>query len=67
MVDIDHFKKFNDRYGHDAGDEVLRMVAGQLGLVGLGGKVFRYGGEEFTVIFVGKTAERVEEELVSLF
>ena len=63
MIDVDHFKKFNDRYGHDAGDEVLRMVAGQIGQVGLGGRAFRFGGEEFTVVFSGKTASRVEEEL----
>jgi diguanylate cyclase (GGDEF)-like protein len=66
MVDIDHFKKFNDKYGHDAGDEVLRMVAGQLGQVGVGGRAFRFGGEEFTLVFPGKSSERVEEELDSL-
>lgn len=54
MMDIDHFKQFNDRHGHDAGDQVLRMVASQLKLVGGGGRVFRYGGEEFTVLFRGK-------------
>ncbi len=51
MVDIDHFKKFNDRYGHDVGDQVLCMVASKLARVTGGGKGFRYGGEEFTVIF----------------
>ena len=66
MVDVDHFKKFNDRYGHDAGDEVLRMIAGQLGQVGIGGRAFRYGGEEFTIVFPGKSAERVEDELERL-
>jgi diguanylate cyclase (GGDEF)-like protein len=55
MMDIDHFKQFNDRHGHDAGDQVLRMVAAQLKQVGGGGRVFRYGGEEFTVLFRGKT------------
>jgi diguanylate cyclase (GGDEF)-like protein len=54
MMDIDHFKQFNDRHGHDAGDQVLRMVASQLKQVGGGGRVFRYGGEEFTVLFRGK-------------
>ncbi|MFC6672354.1 GGDEF domain-containing protein [Marinobacterium aestuariivivens] len=54
MMDIDHFKQFNDRYGHDAGDQVLRLVASQLRRVGGGGRVFRYGGEEFTVLFRGK-------------
>ncbi len=54
MLDVDHFKKFNDTYGHDVGDEVLRMVASQLQRVGGGGRVFRYGGEEFTIVFRGR-------------
>jgi diguanylate cyclase (GGDEF)-like protein len=57
MVDIDHFKKFNDRHGHDVGDQVLRMVAAKLAKVGGGGKAFRYGGEEFTIIFSGKAVK----------
>lgn len=51
MVDIDHFKKFNDTHGHDVGDQVLKMVASRLSTVTGGGKVFRYGGEEFSVLF----------------
>ncbi|MGE5391279.1 MAG: diguanylate cyclase [Deltaproteobacteria bacterium] len=54
MADIDFFKSFNDTYGHDVGDEVLRMVAAKLNRVTGGGKAFRYGGEEFTIIFPGK-------------
>jgi diguanylate cyclase (GGDEF)-like protein len=54
MVDVDHFKKFNDTHGHDVGDQVLRMVASRMARVGGGGKPFRYGGEEFTVLFPGK-------------
>ncbi|GDY25978.1 GGDEF domain-containing protein [Agarivorans sp. Toyoura001] len=54
MVDIDHFKKFNDTYGHDVGDDVLAMVASKLDQIEGGGQVFRYGGEEFTVLFKGK-------------
>jgi diguanylate cyclase (GGDEF)-like protein len=50
MVDIDHFKKFNDTYGHAEGDNVLRMVAQHL-LEKLGDRVYRYGGEEFCVVF----------------
>ena len=57
MADVDHFKKFNDTHGHDVGDQVLRLVAGQLRKVGGGGKVYRYGGEEFTLVFAGKTVE----------
>ncbi len=57
MLDIDFFKKFNDRYGHDVGDEVLRMVASKIAGVNGGGKPFRYGGEEFTVVFPGKSRQ----------
>jgi diguanylate cyclase (GGDEF)-like protein len=57
MLDIDFFKKFNDRYGHDVGDQVLRMVACQFAKVAGGGKPFRYGGEEFTVVFPGKLVD----------
>ena len=50
MVDVDHFKKFNDTHGHDIGDQVLKLVAGRLAQVG-GGVAYRYGGEEFCVLF----------------
>jgi GGDEF domain-containing protein len=56
MCDVDHFKRFNDMYGHDAGDQVLRMVAAKLSQVGGGGRAFRYGGEEFLVVFRGRSA-----------
>lgn len=56
MVDIDHFKRFNDTYGHDVGDDVLAMVASCLATTGGGAQVFRYGGEEFTVLF--KSSDR---------
>lgn len=55
IVDVDHFKSFNDRYGHDVGDEVLRMVATRLASVSGGGRAYRSGGEEFTIVFPGKT------------
>jgi len=57
MVDVDHFKQVNDRFGHQVGDEVLRMVASCLQKYARGGKVFRYGGEEFVVIFPKKTVK----------
>ena len=57
MGDIDKFKSFNDTYGHDVGDQVLRMVAQKLATVGGGGRAYRYGGEEFTIVFPGKTAK----------
>lgn len=56
MLDIDHFKKFNDRYGHDIGDQALRKVAEHLRRIQGGGKVYRYGGEEFTIVFHNKDA-----------
>jgi diguanylate cyclase (GGDEF)-like protein len=57
MVDVDHFKGFNDTYGHDIGDQVLKMVAAHIAEVGGGGLAYRYGGEEFTILFPGKAAE----------
>lgn len=63
MLDVDHFKKFNDTYGHDVGDQVLKMVAHKMMNVGGGGKAFRYGGEEFTILFPGKRATDVIPEL----
>jgi diguanylate cyclase (GGDEF)-like protein len=53
MADVDHFKRFNDRYGHAAGDQALRMVAAELQKVGGGGRAYRYGGEEFAILFPG--------------
>jgi GGDEF domain-containing protein len=54
MLDVDHFKRFNDTYGHDVGDQVLKMVARKMIGVGGGGKAYRYGGEEFTILFSGR-------------
>lgn len=66
MCDVDHFKKFNDTFGHDAGDQVLRMVAAKLSRVGGGGRVFRYGGEEFAVVFRGRSMQEVHPLVESL-
>ena len=66
MLDVDHFKKFNDTYGHDVGDQVLQMVASTLSGVRGGGRSFRYGGEEFTVIFAGKTVDEAWDHLEEL-
>ena len=66
MVDIDHFKAFNDTHGHDAGDQVLRKVAGHLATVSGGGRVFRYGGEEFCVVFPGQSRKEAQPHLEAL-
>jgi GGDEF domain-containing protein len=66
MVDIDHFKRCNDTYGHDTGDQVLRMVASRLARVSGGGQAYRCGGEEFAIVFPGKTTSEVLDHLENL-
>jgi diguanylate cyclase (GGDEF)-like protein len=66
VVDIDHFKKFNDTYGHETGDHVLRLVAARLSQVTGGGKAYRCGGEEFSIIFTGLSAREAARHLESL-
>jgi diguanylate cyclase (GGDEF)-like protein len=72
MLDVDHFKRFNDTYGHDVGDEVLRLVASRIRRVGGGGTAYRYGGEEFCVVFPRRDVatsvafmEQVREEIAN--
>jgi len=66
IVDIDHFKRFNDTYGHDTGDQVLSMVAARLAQVSAGGQAFRVGGEEFSILFAGKAMKDVVPHLDAL-
>jgi diguanylate cyclase (GGDEF)-like protein len=66
MVDIDHFKRCNDTYGHDTGDQVLRMVASRLARVTGGGQAYRCGGEEFAIVFPGKTTSDAFDHLEKL-
>lgn len=66
MVDVDHFKRFNDAHGHNVGDQALKMVASRLARVGGGGRAYRYGGEEFTLIFPGRGVKEVLPHLEEL-
>lgn len=75
MIDIDHFKQYNDHYGHGAGDDALRSVAATLngGVVRPADLVARYGGEEFVVILpetrgdvAAAIAEKLRERVFSL-
>jgi len=66
MVDVDHFKRFNDTYGHDAGDHVLRLVAARLAQATGGGTAYRYGGEEFALVFPGKGQDECVPHLEEL-
>jgi hypothetical protein len=63
MLDVDHFKRFNDTHGHDVGDEVLKLVASRVRQVGSGGTAYRYGGEEFCIVFPRKSAEDCADAL----
>jgi diguanylate cyclase (GGDEF)-like protein len=66
MVDVDHFKKFNDTHGHDVGDQVLKLVAARLGDVDGGGRAYRYGGEEFCVVFPERSLAEARPHLEQL-
>jgi diguanylate cyclase (GGDEF)-like protein len=76
MVDVDHFKLYNDHYGHQAGDECLRSVAAAVrNAIGMrpGDLVARYGGEEIIAVLVartpeeaGRTAQRIVREVAAL-
>jgi PleD family two-component response regulator len=66
MVDVDHFKKFNDTHGHDIGDQVLKLVGARLAELDGDGKAFRYGGEEFAVLFFDQTMKEALPHLETL-
>ncbi len=66
MADVDHFKNFNDTHGHDVGDDVLKMVARNIAKVKGGGTAYRYGGEEFCIVFAGKDIEYSKPYLESV-
>jgi len=67
VLDIDHFKQFNDNWGHQTGDQVLRYVASVLGRVAKQPRLAaRYGGEEFAMIFPNESVAEVEKALESV-
>jgi diguanylate cyclase (GGDEF)-like protein len=66
MGDVDHFKSFNDTHGHDIGDQVLKLVAARLAQVKGGGRAFRYGGEEFTVLFADLSLDEAMPHLEAI-
>ncbi|BEU96212.1 diguanylate cyclase [Acidovorax sp. DW039] len=67
MIDVDHFKQFNDKFGHELGDRVLRSVAQTLSdTVRTSDLVARYGGEEFTVVLPNTTPQVALERAQAL-
>ncbi|WDY60181.1 GGDEF domain-containing protein [Pseudomonas sp. PSKL.D1] len=66
MIDIDNFKKVNDRFGHDVGDEVLKRVAVHIRAAMAGQEFARLGGEEFAVIFQGLDQPAAEQQVSDL-
>jgi diguanylate cyclase (GGDEF)-like protein len=66
MVDVDHFKQFNDGHGHHVGDQVLKLVGARLARIEGGGSAYRYGGEEFCVLFSDRSLEEALPHLERL-
>jgi diguanylate cyclase (GGDEF)-like protein len=67
ILDIDHFKDYNDNFGHEAGDEVLRTTAAMLkDAVRSTDIVCRYGGEEFLIVFLDSAAEAAVPRLTQI-
>jgi GGDEF domain-containing protein len=66
MLDVDHFKSLNDTHGHDIGDQVLKLVASRIARIRGGGTAYRFGGEEFALIFPGNGAADATVHLEAL-
>lgn len=65
MIDIDHFKRLNDTYGHEVGDQALRTIASTLSQHIHTGTLYRYGGEEFVLLFPRKQLDDILDEMES--
>jgi diguanylate cyclase (GGDEF)-like protein len=65
MIDIDHFKRLNDSYGHEVGDQALRTIASTLSQHIHSGTLYRYGGEEFVLLFPRKQLDDILDEMES--
>ena len=68
LLDVDHFKSFNDKYGHLHGDAVLKFFSSslRLGLEEVEAHIFRFGGDEFVVLFPGKDPHEVHKTALFL-
>ena len=67
ILDMDFFKGYNDRYGHQRGDECIQLVASAIkSMEEFGASTFRYGGDEFVLIYEGKTQEEIVEYAAEL-
>ncbi len=61
LLDVDHFKKINDTFGHEGGDHVLKQLAKKLNLLCPDGKIVRWGGEEFLILLPETTVESMRD------
>lgn len=67
LLDVDNFKRFNDTWGHQTGDQVLRFVASVIGRLAPPPRFpARYGGEEFTILFLGESTRQIESALTQV-
>ena len=63
MIDIDFFKRLNDSYGHEVGDQALRTISATLSQHSVDGTLYRYGGEEFVLLFPNRQLDEVLDSL----
>ena len=66
LIDVDHFKKFNDKFGHSCGDGILEYAAEILRLLFHKERCFRYGGDEFIIVLPDKDREKALSLILSI-